>query len=173
MNKIEILKRLELQTSRLLLRPFREEDGIDMYALNDDPAVLQYTGDTQFDNVNAVCAFLAAYDQYEKYAVGRMTTVLKDTGEVLGWCGLKFHPESNEYDIGYRFFKRYWGYGYATESAMAVLEDGFYRLNLRRVVGRVRVENLASINVLRKIGLGYECSFMEDGEQWSLYAIER
>jgi len=75
---------------RLIMRPFRAEDGAMMYALNEDPEVLQYTGDTQFADFSAARVFLDSYDQYEKYGVGRLVVILKETGEVLGWCGLKF-----------------------------------------------------------------------------------
>ncbi len=63
------------------MRPFRAEDGAMMYALNEDPEVLQYTGDVQFGDVAAASAFLRDYDQYEKYRVGRLVAILKETGE--------------------------------------------------------------------------------------------
>ncbi|WP_437917949.1 GNAT family N-acetyltransferase [Sphingobacterium sp. LRF_L2] len=160
-----------LFTKRLLLRPFTREDGEAMHALNADREVLRYTGDSPFENVEATANFLDAYDQYEKYSVGRMLTVRQDTGETLGWCRLKYHPESDEYDIGYRFFKKYWGNGYATESAKAAIEDGFNRLHITRIVGRARVENIASIRVLEKLGMKWVNNFVEDDENWVLYEI--
>ncbi|WP_206531791.1 GNAT family N-acetyltransferase [Sphingobacterium sp. DR205] len=166
------LARLELDTERLHLRPFRKEDGAVMYALNDDIDVLRYTGDTQFEDIPATEEFLVNYDQYERFGVGRMIVTLKETGEILGWCGLKYHPELNEFDIGYRFFKKYWGMGFATESAQVVLADGLTRLNIRQIVGRARIENTASIHVLEKLGLKYVKNFEEDGESWALYAID-
>lgn len=165
------LAQLELQTERLLLRPFRKEDGAAMYALNDDPEVLRYTGDVQFADVSAVEDFLANYDQYEKYGVGRLLVIEKNSGEILGWCGLKYHPEPDEYDIGYRFFKKYWGQGYATESAMAVLQDGATRLGVKHIVGRALVENTASIRVFEKLDMQLVKDFVEDGENWVLYSI--
>ncbi|WP_367208860.1 GNAT family N-acetyltransferase [Sphingobacterium sp. R2] len=165
------LAQLELHTERLHLRPFKREDGAMMYALNDDTEVLQYTGDIQFADISAAEEFLSNYDQYEKHGVGRMIVTLKETGEILGWCGLKYHTASDEYDIGYRFFKKYWHMGFATESAKVVLEDGFTRLNIKRIVGRARVENIASIRIFDKLGLKYVKSFMEDGHSWVLYAV--
>ncbi len=82
-------KQCELTTDRLTMRPFRAADGAMMYALNEDPEVLQYTGDTQFADVNAARTFLRHYDQYEKHGVGRLVVNLKETGETVGWCGLK------------------------------------------------------------------------------------
>ncbi len=171
--KVLTLSRLELQTERLSLRPFRKEDGAAMYELNDDPEVLQYTGDTQFADVAAAESFLENYSQYEEYGVGRMIVILKATGEILGWCGLKYHPEEDEYDIGYRFYKRHWGKGYATESAIAVMEDGFARLGIKQIVGRARVENRASIGVFDKLKMEFVENFVEDGDNWVLYRLGR
>lgn len=167
--KPAILSSLELETERLSLRPFKREDGVAMYALNDDPEVLKYTGDVQFENVAATEAFLASYNQYVEYAVGRLIVTLKETGEIVGWCGLKYHPEADEYDIGYRFYRKHWGKGYATESAKTVMDDGFARLGMKQVVGRARAENTASIRVFDKLGMLFVEEFVEDGENWVLY----
>lgn len=166
-------KQCELTTERLTMRPFCADDGAMMYALNEDPEVLQYTGDVQFADVAAASAFLRDYDQYEKYGVGRLVVVLKETGETLGWSGLKYHPAADEYDIGYRFFKRHWGKGYATESATAALEYGFGLLKLDRIIGRARVENPASINVFNKLGMRFVEPYTEDGKHWVLYEAVR
>lgn len=68
-------KQCELMTERLTMRPFRTDDGAMMYALNEGPEVLQYTGDVQFTDVVAASAFLRDYDQYEKYGVGQLRFV--------------------------------------------------------------------------------------------------
>ena len=165
------LARLSIETERLFLRPFRKEDGAAMYELNDDPEVLQYTGDVQFENMQAVETFLENYSQYVDYGVGRLIVIFKETGEILGWCGLKYHPETEEYDIGYRFHRRYWGKGYATESAIAVLKDGVDRMGIKEVVGRARVENKASIHVFDKLQMLFVEEFIEDDQNWVLYKV--
>ncbi|SMG28773.1 GNAT family N-acetyltransferase [Sphingobacterium psychroaquaticum] len=162
-----------LETERLILRPFLPEDAENMYALNEDPEVLQYTGDVQFVDVEATRVFLTNYDQYEKYAVGRLLVIRKEDQEILGWCGLKYHPEEDEYDIGYRFFKKHWGKGYATESAIASMDYGQNTLGIKRIVGRARIENSASIGVFSKLNMHYVEDFEEDGQHWVLYALEK
>lgn len=166
-----VMKQCELTTDRLMMRPFRAEDGPMMYALNEDTDVLQYTGDVQFETVAAASGFLQNYGQYEKYGVGRLVVALKETGEILGWCGLKYHPSSDEYDIGYRFFKRHWGKGFATESAKAAMVYGFRTLKLNRIIGRARVENQASINVFNKLDMRFVGPYTEDGKNWVLYEV--
>ena len=157
-----------LETPRLLLREFGEEDAPHFFELNEDPEVVRYTGDPPFASVEEARQFLLNYDQYRKYGYGRWAVLLKPEGAGdlpawIGWCGLKHIPELGETDIGFRFIRRYWGRGYATEAARACLDYGFRILRLKRIVGRVMRENAASVRVLEKIGLEFwkEFDFME------------
>jgi len=70
-------------------------------------------------------------------------------------AGLKCRPDRNEIDLGYRFMKKYWGKGYATEAASACLQHGFTELHVQKIVGRALPANLASITVLEKSGMQY------------------
>lgn len=68
---------------------------------------------------------------------------------------IKYRPELDEVDLGYRFFPSTWGKGYATESAQHILNHGLEHLQLQRIIGRAHVENIASLKVLHKIGMKY------------------
>src|SRR5436190_21396022 len=96
---------IELETPRLILRQFLEEDAEAMYWLNADPDVIKYTGDKAFGTIEESLNLIKNYDQYEKYKQGRLTVIVKDTNEIIGWCGLKYHIDSKETDIGYRLKK--------------------------------------------------------------------
>jgi RimJ/RimL family protein N-acetyltransferase len=144
-----------LETDRLFLREFEITDAATLYELNLDPEVIRYTGDLPFPSVEEAEKFLQNYAAYKDFGYGRWLVIRKADDEVLGWCGLKFLPEKNETDIGYRFFKKYWGEGYATEAARACLDYGFTLLNLQTIVARAMHENKASIKVMEKIGMKY------------------
>jgi [ribosomal protein S5]-alanine N-acetyltransferase len=77
--------------------------------------------------------------------------------------------ELDEFDIGYRLMKKFWGKGYATEAAEACLELGFTQFELKLIVGRAMPANLASVRVLEKIGLTYHENRMEDGVEEVVY----
>lgn len=162
---------LLMETSRLVLRPFTVEDATIMYALNSDPEVLKYTGDKQFESIAETRRFLEAYDQYQKYKVGRLIVISKEDKEIVGWCGLKFHPDTGDYDLGYRFFQKHWGKGYASEAARACITEGFESLKLNRIIGRVRKENSNSIRVLRKLGMQHVEDYLEDAKNWQLFEL--
>ncbi|MBI1832817.1 MAG: GNAT family N-acetyltransferase, partial [Planctomycetes bacterium] len=81
--------------------------------------------------------------------------VLKATGLVIGFAGLKLLDDLGEVDIGYRFLPAYWGQGLATETCRPIIEYGFTQLKLARILGLVDLENVASVRVLEKLGLTF------------------
>ncbi|MCE3259502.1 MAG: GCN5-related N-acetyltransferase [Bacteroidetes bacterium] len=161
------------QTDRLYLREMTPDDAEQAYLLNLDPEVIRYTGDVAFASVEEARNFLMNYESFKKYGFGRWAVIDKQSHEFLGWCGLKYSPEINEYDIGFRFFKKHWGKGYATESAMACLDLGFNRFNMPSIVGRAAKENHASINVLKKLGLTYLKDDMCHHDDAVIYIIHK
>jgi len=163
-----------LRTRRLLFRELHPDDAEDWVRLNSDPAVLRYTGDVPFRSVDEARRFLAGYDQYRRFGMGRWSLFLQEGGSFVGWCGLKRSPErGGEVDLGFRLHRAWWGRGLATEAARASLAHGFERLALDRIVGRAMEENLASHRILEKIGMRPVGAFTEAGRGWRLYQILR
>lgn len=145
-----------IETDRLLLRNFTEEDAPLLYELNLDPEVIKYTYDPikDIDHAQQILQRVIL-PQYALYNHGRWAVHLKPALEFIGWCGLKTRPEMNEIDLGYRFMKKFWGKDYATESAGACIKYAFEKLNLNRIVGRALPGNAASIKILEKCGMIY------------------
>lgn len=137
-----------------MLRQFAIEDAPALYDLNSDPEVMKYTGDFPFASVEEAEDFVSGYDHYRDYGYGRWSVILRETGEFIGWCGLKLN-ELGQVDIGFRFFRKHWGKGYATESARATLAYGFSELEMEEIIGRAAKANTASIRVLEKLGMKY------------------
>jgi [ribosomal protein S5]-alanine N-acetyltransferase len=143
-------------TPRLYLRQFTEADTALVLALNSQPEVTQYLHEpllqTEADALRIITQHILP-----QYALnlGRLATFINNTNEFIGWCGLKYRPELEEVDLGYRFLPQYWGKGYATEAAQHTLQYALYNLQLKRVTGRAHTENKASLKVLEKIGMQY------------------
>lgn len=157
-----------LKTERLLLREFEPQDASDLYALNGDPAVLKYTGDTAFESIQEAKNFVLGYTAYKEWGFGRWAVLTRKDGRFIGWCGLKKHP-SGMVDLGFRFFRNEWNKGYATEAARACIQYGANPLGLDSIVGRTARENKGSIKVLEKIGMKYWKNDECDGIQDALY----
>lgn len=158
------------QTRRLYLRPFVAEDAFHLYEMNKDAEVLRYTRDRPFPSPEAAGEFIRNYNEYATYGMGRWAVLRKEDEVFLGWCGLKYHPLENIVEVGYRFHKKFWGYGYATESAEAALEYGFSQLKLPRIYAHIKPGNKASEKVLAKCGLHFVKSMVYDGISVALYA---
>lgn len=160
------------ETNRLILRHFTKEDAALLFELNKDPEVVKYTGDPIRDIAHAKQVLEEVIlPQYEFYQLGRWAVQLKNGQEFIGWCGLKNRPERNEIDLGYRFMKKYWGNGYATEAAMAAIHFGFNSLHLPRIIGRAMPDNIASLHVLEKCGMIYKYDEVVDGHPAKTYEI--
>ncbi len=144
-----------LETERLILRETVVEDAPDLYEMDADLEVQKYTGDVLPTSVEDIFERISNYVDYKKYGYGRWTTVLKNTNEIIGWCGLKYMDDINEVDLGYRWKPKHWGKGYATEASLACLEYGFNELKLDQIVAQAMEENIASIRVMEKIGMTY------------------
>ena len=164
------MKEFQLDAPRLYLRKFRLDDAEDFFFLNQDPLVIQHTGDVPFADIAAAADFIQAYDYYERYGFGRWAVVLRETQQFIGFCGLKFHAD--EADLGFRLFRSEWNKGLATEAARACLNYGFTHLKLKMIIGRVRQANLASIKVLEKIGMQRKKSFDFEGFPGYRYEIK-
>ena len=162
-----------LETDRLFLKEFDITDSKNFYELNQNPNVVKFTGDKPFQNILEAKTFLENYKDYKTNGFGRWAEINKSNNEFLGWCGLKYNPELNETDIGFRFFENHWNKGFATESAKACLKHGFEKLNLKSIVGRAMAENVASIKVPEKIGLNYDKEFNFDENKGFIFKIEK
>lgn len=165
------MKHYILETERCRLRKLDADDAESIYRLNQHPDIFRFTTDPPFENIEAAREFLINYDPYSKTGFGRWAVELKSTGEFLGWCGLKFIPEENEVDVGYRFLPEHWGKGFAVETATACCKWGFEVKKLDRIVARIHKENIRSIRVAEKMNMVYEKDLMYDGIPWLNYVV--
>jgi RimJ/RimL family protein N-acetyltransferase len=124
--------------------------------LNSDPAVLQYLHEPPIESLEHAQQVLTSiiFPQYPN-KLGRWATFIKDSNKFIGWCGLKYRPELDEIDLGYRFIPAFWGNGYASETAQHTLHYGLHTLGLEKITGRAEIGNIASLKVLEKIGMQF------------------
>lgn len=163
-----------VETQRLILRTFTIDDAQLIYDLNLDPEVVRYTLDPvrDLDHAKQILETVIL-PQYALYNHGRWAVHVKPDLEFIGWCGLKYRPELNEIDLGYRFKKASWGKGYATEAAFASIKYGFEKLNLKTITGRALLDNTASCKVMEKCGMTYIGIQEIEGLQHKTYKINR
>ncbi|MCB9251595.1 MAG: GNAT family N-acetyltransferase [Flavobacteriales bacterium] len=168
-----------IETSRLILRELMHSDLDGLHELESNPIVHKYLGNQPVQDKNKLAEVIDfVRNQYTERGIGRWAVINKNTGEFMGWSGIKLETEptngfENYYDIGYRFIPRFWNKGYATESAMAALEYGFKNLPIHTLYGAAHVENIGSNRVLTKLGLRFVNQFNYDKEHHNWYKIEK
>lgn len=98
-----------------------------------------------------------------------LVVVLRETGAFIGWCGLdNLEPARPNPVIFYLLKAEYWGQGYATEAAGALLETAFCELALARVDGGAEFANAASKRVMEKVGMRYLGLDAEGGHAFTI-----
>jgi RimJ/RimL family protein N-acetyltransferase len=147
-----------IDTGRLVLRRFVPDDLDAFYELGSRPEVIRYAQSTPIASREAALEFMKAapFHDYATHGYGRFACVWKPTGAVIGFSGIKFVPEINDNELGYRFLPEYWGRGLATEAGRASIDFARSVLGLKRLVALVHPENAASARVLDKLGFSIE-----------------
>ncbi len=144
------------ETPRLFFRQFTETDSNLILDLNSSAEVVKYVHEPILQTFEAADNILknVILPQYENN-LGRWAVHLKSNNEFIGWCGLKYIKETNEIDLGYRFFQHFWGQGYASEAAAKTIEYGLQELKLPVITAYAHIENIASWKILEKIGMQF------------------
>lgn len=156
---------MELETERLVLREFRDEDWAEVFAYQSDPRYLQYYPFTD-RSVEEVKEFIQMFldHQVQKPRIKfQLAVTLKSTGGLIGNCGIRLDkPDAHQGDIGYELSPEHWGQGYATEAARAMIDFGFSSLRLHRIWSWCIADNQRSARVLEKQGMCLEGRLREN-----------
>jgi len=167
------------ETERLYFREIIPADADAMFELDADPEVHRFLGKHPIETLEQAMAQIHFIrQQYDDNGVGRLAIIEKESDQFIGWGAFKLITESvnghqNFHDLGYRFLKRYWGKGYATEAAKASIKYGFNYLKLPVMYAIADVDHLASRKVLEKCGFLNEGVFEYDGTPHIWYTLNR
>ena len=162
-----------LETERLILRRFTEDDADALFELHDDPQVMRYlNGGLPADRDEIVTDYLPNYLRYyERFTgYGFWAAIEKTSGDFLGWFHFRPRPEdpADEPELGYRLHRAAWGKGYGTEASAALLEKGFTELGVRRVTAYTMTVNKGSRRVMEKVGMTFLRTFHVEVEEHEL-----
>ncbi|TQS42362.1 GNAT family N-acetyltransferase [Cryptosporangium phraense] len=162
-----------LETERLILRRFTQDDVDLIYQLNADPEVTRFiTGGipTPYAVVRdeVLPYWKSLYEQYEGF--GYFAAIDKATGEFLGWFLFRPNKKPQRADgsvrdgieLGYRLRRVAWGHGYATEGSRALIAKGFTSLGVERVYAEAMTVHGASRRVMEKAGLRFVAPRRDD-----------
>jgi RimJ/RimL family protein N-acetyltransferase len=162
-----------LQTPRLILRMWRNEDFAAYEKMCADPDIMRYLGGRTFDRLEAWrhMAFLVGHWQLRGY--GHWAVEEKASGKFVGRIGF-LNPEGwPGFEIGWTLARESWGKGYATEGARKALDYAFQELDKDHVISLIHPENKNSIRVAERLGETLEGKTELLGHDVLIYGIDR
>lgn len=169
-----------LRTERLVLREFEETDWLPVLGYQSDPRYLRYytgSGRTEAEARSFVQMFLD-WQQEQPRRRFQLAILVAEEGRLIGNCGIRMGGAgARQAELGYELDPAYWGRGYASEAARALLAFGFRDLTLHKVSARVVADNAASVRVLERLGFQREGHLRENeffkGRWWDtlLYGL--
>jgi [ribosomal protein S5]-alanine N-acetyltransferase len=161
------------ETSRLILREFRETDLDGLMEIFGDPEVMGFSiaGVKSKDDVRRLIA--SAGRLSDRDGLAQWAVILRATGVLIGECGIlpQVMGGKREYEITYRFAKCHWGQGYATGAAIACREYGFNVRSLPRLISIIEAENQRSIRVAERVGMAREAEAIFHNIQAKVYSL--
>ena len=167
-------KHMQLETERLILRSFRQEDVHSMTQLFANPDFMRFSLGV-FTERKKTVDFIEKVMAWDRARMpSQFAVVPRCQHAVIGYCGFFHHPEvPGDVEIGYRLHPDYWNRGLITEAARAVRDHGFAELKLLRLISLIHPENIPSRRVAEKNGMKVEQEITFRGFPTRVYAITR
>lgn len=169
----------------MTLREMTQRDEGNILELNSDPDVMRYLTNGTPSTIDEVKSTLRQIEELLRKHHGRFgfwAAHERKSNQFLGWFHFrpgKVDPENvKKIELGYRFLKRFWGHGYATEGSIALVRKGFTELDVEEVFAITMKKNLASRKVMEKTGLKlirefFDSDFPGTDEKDVEYAISK
>ncbi len=144
-----------LETQRLLLRPLTADDLNDLHSLYSDGQVMKYITGNPRTLEKTKERLIHHIAQHDEYGFGLCAALIKSGNEFVGRCGLEPRREKDGLagDIAWMFAPTQWGMGLGAEAGMVLLDFGLHELSLHRIYGTADHRNLASIAIMKKLGM--------------------
>ena len=161
-------------TERLLLRWFDAGDSAFILELVNEPSWIRYIGDKGVKTIQDAQRYIenGPVEMYQRLGFGLYVVELKENRAPIGICGLIKREALVDVDLGFAFLPRFWGNGYAFESASAVMSYARRALGLSRIVAILSQDNHRSAKLLDKLGFRFDSmvSLQPGGDELKLYA---
>ena len=163
---------LQLETKRLILRPMQESDFESLHLIFTDVKVMAAFNHDPFTHEQMQRWLQRNLDHQEEFGYGLFSVILRETGQLIGDCGLERMDDQGAVELGYDFRSDFWHQGYATEAALAVRDYAFKILKLPLLISLIRVGNRASSRVAEKIGMTLAEEFTRYGTRYWKYSLK-
>lgn len=164
---------ITLETDRLLLRSWREEDFEPFAEMCADPEVMRFLGGKPLDRMEAWRNMAFHVGHWELRGYGHWALEEKSSGKFAGRCGFMNPVGWPAFEIGWTLKRECWGKGYATEAARRALTHAFHELDKAHVISLIHPDNKSSIRVAERLGETLEGKTELFGHDVLIYGIDR
>jgi len=164
-----------LATARLVLRPLTLRDADFVLAVLNDPAFIRFIGDRHVRTREQAQEYIShgPVRDYKDLGHGMLLAEMKADATPIGLCGLLKREYLPDADIGFAFLPAYRSQGFALEAATAVIDHAFATLALPRILAVVQPDNVASRQLLQKLGMHVDRAFKIAANQSELLLLAR
>ncbi len=165
----------ELSTERLLLRPLVESDVEALHLFWNDPAVRRYLWDNKPVTTEQVRDVVADSQQnFSTLGAGYFAVeVSTHPGHLIGFCGYRRFEDGPQPELLYGLLPDFWGKGFVTEAARAVLGLGFEHTEIVRVIASTDTPNQRAVQVMQRLGMCFEERREYRGLDTVFYALNK
>jgi RimJ/RimL family protein N-acetyltransferase len=169
--EVQVTAQPTLTTERLVIRPYTLADAPDVQRLAGEREIAATTIRIPHPYPDGAAEeWLSTHARgYESRDFVQFAVTRAEDGALAGGIGLELSTAHHCAELGYWIAVPYWGRGYATEAARAVVDYGFHALDLHRVEAHCFISNPASGRVLEKLGMSVEGELRERILKWGTY----
>ena len=163
-----------LETKRLILREYMEDDFKELYEILSDPITMSHYP-KPYDEEGTMRWLNWCINSYKQNGFGLWAVILKETNTFIGDCGISMQKIDGEWlpEVGYHINKKYWRNGYAKEAGLAVVKWAFMNTNYLNLYSYMTKDNIASYKTAESLGMKFLKEYKEEEEVLLVYSINK
>lgn len=143
-----------VETSRLIIREFEEDDLLSLYKIESDKRIIEFIPWYKLSSLNECRRQIKKFiENYSKNKLNTWAIVIKTTGEVIGLTQLVYSKKIKGVEIGTKILPEHWSKGYASELTEAVVNYGLYELGIDEITAVTDINNAGAIKSLLNMGM--------------------
>lgn len=163
-----------VETDRLIIREFEEDDVLSLYKIESDPRIIEFIPWNKLSTLNECRRYIKKYiNNYKKYKLNSWAVVIKETSEVIGITQLTYSNKLSGVEIGTKILPEYWSMGYASELTKAIVHYGLYELGINEITAVTDINNAGAIKSLLNMGMSLKKYGYYYGAEAAFYSIKR
>lgn len=163
-----------IETDRLIIREFEEDDDFSLYKIEGDPRIIEYIPWSKLSTLNDCRRQIKRYiNDYKKSKLSSWAVVAKETSEVIGLTQLIYSNKINGVELGTKILPEYWNMGYASELSKAIVHYGLNELGIEEITAVTDINNAGAIKSLINMGMTLKKYGYYNGSESAFYSLKK